>query len=169
MLNCRRGGGIQSAGHFSVPLNHGIEGPLLLINQATRSIIQAFHFDRELQEVPESCSIKVPGCPEWVPHLDRAREGSYQVVIALTATTFLVWPQSHRVLVGRAPSSKSFHKLTAADMSKLEQAGSKKKAVPAQPGDVLVMLGGITVHSSPAVLEGESERIATYAHWEEAK
>jgi hypothetical protein len=31
---------------------------------------------------------------------------------------------------------------------------------------VLVMLGGICVHSSPRVQALDEERLATYAHWE---
>jgi hypothetical protein len=126
------------------------------------------HFGKELVEVPERCSIKVPGCPEWLPHLDRSREGTYQVVIALTPTTFLVWPDSHRVLIGRGSPSRGYYKLTTADLQMLEEAGCKKEVVPAQEGDVLIMLGGLMVHSSPGVSDGESERIATYAHWKVA-
>jgi hypothetical protein len=120
---------------------------------------------RELEAQPESCSFKVPGCPEWVPHLDRARVGSFQVVIALTDTSFLVWPFSHLQPIGRDHATKGFYALTKADKEMLTQAGSAQLAVPASAGDVLIMLGGLCVHSSPRVQEGESERIATYAHW----
>ena len=109
--------------------------------------------------------MKVPGCPEWTPHLDRAREGSYQVVIALTATTWLVWPDSHRVEIARDTTNKGFYTLSADDLDTLARAGSRQQAVPALAGDVLVMLGGICVHSSPRVQALDAERIATYAHW----
>jgi hypothetical protein len=133
--------------------------------QATRAMIQSFTGGRELEAVPESCSIKVPGCPEWVPHLDRQREGTFQVVIALTDTTFLVWPLSHKLPIGRDYSGKGFYTLTKADNQLLELAGCAKLAVPAVAGDVLIMMGGVCVHSSPKVGADEKERIATYAHW----
>jgi hypothetical protein len=141
------------------------EKPLMQITKATRATIQSFSGGRALADLPESCSIKVPGCPEWVPHLDRAREGSFQVVIALTDTTFLVWPRSHLQPIGRDHFKKGFYALSKGDKELLETAGCTKLAVPAMAGDVLVMLGGVCVHSSPAVLATESERIATYAHW----
>jgi hypothetical protein len=141
------------------------EKPLMEIIKATRATIQSFSEGRALADLPESCSIKVPGCPEWIPHLDRAREGSFQVVIALTDTTFLVWPGSHRHPIGRDHFKKGFYPLSKDDLGLLEREGCTKLSIPASAGDVLVMLGGLCVHSSPAVLETESERIATYAHW----
>jgi hypothetical protein len=131
--------------------------------KATRAIIQAFYGDKPVHSVPERCSIKVPGCPEWVAHLDRSREGSYQVVIALTATSFLVWPDSHRVAIARDKSG--FHALLPDELEVLEQAGCRPQAVPASAGDVLVMLGGLLVHSSPRVQVQDGARIATYANW----
>lgn len=135
------------------------------IAKATRTVIQSFSGGRELEALPESCSFKVPGCPEWVPHLDRAREGSFQVVIALTNTEFLVWPRSHLQLIGRDHTTKGFYALTKKDKELLDKAGCAQLAVPALAGDVLIMLGGLCVHSSPGLLAGDSERIATYAHW----
>ncbi len=146
-------------------MNFELEKHLMAINKATRAIIQSFSGGRELEAVPESCSFKVPGCPEWVPHLDRAREGTFQVVIALTDTKFLVWPRSHLQLIGWDHTSKGFYALTKKDKDLLVQAGCAQLVVPASAGDVLIMLGGVCVHSSPRVLVDESERIATYAHW----
>ena len=77
--------------------------------------------------MPESCSLKVPGCPEWVAHLDRSREGSFQVVIALTDTTFLVWPDSHLVPIGRDCSKKGFYSLSRGEKAQLDQAGCAKE------------------------------------------
>ena len=111
--------------------------------------------------MPESCSFKVPGCPEWVAHLDRSREGSFQVVIALTDTTFLVWPDSHLVPIGRDCSKKGFYALSKGEKAQLDKARCAKVAVAAVAGDVLIMLGGLCVHSSPGVPAEESERIAT--------
>jgi hypothetical protein len=55
--------------------------------------------------------------------------------------------------------------LTKKEKADLEKAGHGRLAVEAVAGDVLIMLGGLCVHSSPAVDEHEVERIATYAHW----
>ena len=137
----------------------------MAINKATRAIIQSFSGGRELEAVPESCSFKVPGCPEWVPHLDRAREGTFQVVIALTDTKFLVWPRSQLQLIGRGHDTNGVYTLTKSDKDVLQKAGCAQLAVPASAGDVLIMLGGVCIHSSPEAQADGSERIATYAHW----
>ena len=63
-----------------------------------------------------------------------------QVVIALSATHFVLWPKSHRVHIN--PGGAKFHALSKAEMGKLEQRGSHRVDIAAQPGDVLVFLGG---------------------------
>jgi hypothetical protein len=136
--------------------------PLWSPRQATYDIVQKLHKGRTLRSLPERCSIKPPGTPEWVAHLDRNREGSFQVVIALTTTSFLVWGKSHLVEIAR--DEDGFHKLTADEIFKL---GETKTQIEAQAGDVLIMVGGRLVHSSPEVSAGMSERICTYATWDE--
>ena len=145
------------------PLNYGPDGRLATFLQATRAIIQGLHGGKELEALPERCSIKVPGCPEWVPHLDRSREGSFQIVIALADSAFMVWPRSHLVAIGR--DTTGFHGLCKDELSQLHGQGSQKTVIPAVAGDVLVMVGGRCVHSSPAVIDGDHPRIATYASW----
>jgi hypothetical protein len=48
-------------------------------------------------------------------------------------------------------------------LKKLARAGCQKKILAAEPGDVLIMFGGVVVHASPEVVD--EPRIATYAHW----
>jgi hypothetical protein len=115
-------GGFRWRGAVWQPEHLKLEKPLMPITKATRVMIQSFLGGRELYDLPESCSFKVPGCPEWVAHLDRSREGSFQVVIALTATTFLVWPFSHRQPIAREHNKKGFYTLSKADKALLEKA-----------------------------------------------
>ncbi len=107
--------------------------------------------------------MKPPGSGEWVPHLDTGRKNTYQIVISLTVGSFVVWPGSHKHSVTSA--TDKYYPLSKTDLGKLAKSGIQKIVIPAQAGDVLVMVGGLLVHSSPAVAEGESVRIATYAHW----
>jgi hypothetical protein len=122
--------------------------------------VQKLHNGLSLKSLPERCSLKPPGAPEWVAHVDRNREGSFQVVIALTTTSFLVWSKSHLVEIAR--DEDGYHKLTADELFKL---GDTKTHIEAQAGDVLIMVGGRLVHSSPEVSADMSERICTYASW----
>jgi hypothetical protein len=115
--------------------------------------------------VPERCSLKPPNSKEWVAHLDRSRVGTYQVVIALTETKFIVWEKSHMRAIGQ--DTKGFHALSKDELFELE-GHSKKMVLEANPGDILIMQGGICVHSSPGVGSDEPERICTYAHWDVA-
>jgi hypothetical protein len=135
------------------------------LTEATRAIIQSLSGGMPLEQLPERCSLKPPGTNEWVAHLDRARHGGFQVVIALTTTTFIVWPGSHLHPIGRHTTKKGYYQLTKVDKNDLEQAGHGRLAVAAEAGDVLIMMGGVCVHSSPGVAKDQSERIATYAHW----
>jgi hypothetical protein len=135
------------------------------LTKATRAIVQSLSGGMPLEQLPERCSLKPPGTTEWVAHLDRARHGSLQVVIALTTTTFIVWPGSHLHPIGRHTTKKGYYQLSKAEKDELELAGHGRLAVAAVAGDVLIMMGGVCVHSSPGVAKTESERIATYAHW----
>ena len=143
--------------------NHWKPPPTL--TEATRAIIQSLSGGKRLEQLPERCSLKPPGTTEWVPHLDRARHGSFQVVIALTQTTFIVWPGSHLHQISRGTTKKGYYQLTKAEKVELAKAGHGRLALPAEAGDVLIMLGGLCVHSSPGVAANEVERIVTYAHW----
>ncbi len=124
-------------------------------------MIQKLH-NKPLVMVPERCSLKPPNSKEWIPHLDRNRVGTYQVVIALTQTKFIVWEKSHMVAIGR--DSDGFHKLSKNELFQLE-GRSAKMVLEANPGDILIMQGGVCVHSSPGVGPDEPERICTYAQW----
>lgn len=86
-----------------------------------------------------------------------------EVVIALSPTTFVLWPGSHKVTLN--PGGSGYYALKARDMATLEAAGVVKAVIPAAAGDVLFFLGGKMVHGSPGVADGDGARIATYAHW----
>jgi hypothetical protein len=88
--------------------------------------------------------------------------GSHQVVIALTQTKFIVWEKSHMVAIGQ--DTEGFHKLSKDELFQLE-GRSTKMILEADPGDILIMQGGVCVHSSPGVGPDEPEWICTYAQW----
>ena len=138
---------------------------ILSIREATRSIACEWHGvpGDALRGHPESCSMKVPGCPALEAHLDKERRGTLQIVIALSKTKGIVWPGSHKYIFGK--SADKFYKLSQADLRLLKSKGCQKKEVDLDVGSVLVFLGGVMVHGSPAVQDGEAPRIMTYAHW----
>ena len=127
----------------------------------------------EMISHPERCSVKVAGCPELPAHLDDHREGTLQCVIALTQTSFLVWPGSHRAVIPskqgsglRVAKGQGYRRLDRQDLESLkENFGSHRLEIPAAAGDVLLFIGGRLVHSSPAVSADEPTRIMAYAHW----
>lgn len=138
---------------------------ILSIREATRSIACDWHgvSGDDLRGHPESCSMKVSGCHALEAHLDKARVGTLQIVIALSKTTGVLWPGSHKYVFGR--KAENFYKLTEQDLRILKQKGCKETEVDLDVGDVLVFLGGLMVHGSPAVRVGEAPRFMTYAHW----
>ena len=119
----------------------------------------------ELVRVPERVSVKPAGSKELPPHLDGDREGSYQVIIALCQTLFRIFPGSHEVPLACMGNGR-YHQLTKQEMESLREAGVSQTDIEAGPGDVLVMLGGRVVHSSPAVEADRPTRYMAYAHYE---
>ena len=112
-----------------------------------------------LHRVHERCSVKVPGCPEFGAHLDRNRANTFQIIIALSDTKFLLWPGSHKHDIGS--DADGFYSLSSTEIQALPQPRS---LVDAAAGDVCVMVRGRMVHGSVAVTSGV--RIMTYAHYE---
>ena len=110
--------------------------------ESTRQMVAAWHKcdPEELASVPERCSVKPPGSAEFPAHLDQHRRGTLQVIIALTPTSFVVWPKSHLVAIN--PGGSKYYALTKQDVSTLEQEGCRRTLMPAQPGDVMLMVGG---------------------------
>ena len=117
-----------------------------------------------LVRIPERVSVKPAGSKELRPHLDCNRQGSYQVVISLCQTEFMIFPGSQDVHLECRDMAK-YHELSNEEMETLREAGVSQLAVAAGPGDVLVMQGGGVVHSSPAVASGHPTRYMAYAHY----
>ena len=90
-----------------------------------------------LQRVHERCSVKVPGCPEFGAHLDRNRENTVQIIVALSGTKFLLWPGSHQHDI--CSDAVGFYQLKRAEVEALPQP---RIEVEAGAGDVCVMVGG---------------------------
>ena len=85
---------------------------------------------------------------------------------ALSQTCARVWPGSNKLSDWSAkPGSKSgYLALDGADMRRLQEHGCSKLDVEMEPGDLTVMVGGRTVHGSPAVVDGPT-RWVTYSSW----
>ena len=134
------------------------------IREATRSIACEWHdvLGDALRSHPESCSLKVPGCPALPAHLDKNRYGTLQIVIPLCRTAAILWPGSHKYDFG---DDTPLYTLTPEDLCHLKAKGCHREEVDLNMGDVLVFLGGRMVHGSPAVGDGEAPRCKTYAHW----
>lgn len=137
---------------------------VVAVQEACRVLAAALHQvpPESLHRVHERCSIKVPGCPEFGAHLDRERGGTFQILVALTDTKFLLWPGSHQHDI--AIDETRYYPLTTTEIRALPQPRSE---VVAAAGDVCVMVGGKLVHGSVAVTSGI--RIMTYAHYETAE
>ena len=131
------------------------------VQEACRVLAAALHqvAAESLHRVHERCSIKVPGCPEFRAHLDRGRGSTFQILVALTDTKFLLWPGSHQHDI--AIDEVGFYPLKPSEIKALPQPRSEVDAVA---GDVCVMVGGKLVHGSVAVTSGI--RVMTYAHYE---
>ena len=142
---------------------------MLEIQESTRPVVAALMgvSGDQLSLIPERASVKPAGSGELRAHLDCKRTGTVQVVIALTATSLLVWPFSHTLQIQPPDFEKGFYSLTPADLSRMEGAGSRRLETAAEAGDVLIMAGGRMVHGSIAVRSGASRYMA-YAHFEPA-
>ena len=137
------------------------------VQEAVRPLVAGMHGVEPdaLVRVPERVSVKPAGSKELPPHLDGNRDRSYQIVIALSRTHFRIFPGSHLVRM-ECWNQKNYHQMTTAELASLSEAGVSQKDIDAALGDVLVMLGGRVVHSSPAVHEGAPTRYMAYAHYE---
>jgi hypothetical protein len=76
--------------------------------------------------------------------------------MACTPSTFVVWEGSHNVAIAREDKGTSFRQLNHDELFALEDT-CKKVALLAEPGDILVMIGGWLVRSSPSVPNGGPE------------
>ena len=134
---------------------------VVAVQEACRVLAAALHQvpPESLHRVHERCSIKVPRSPEFEAHLDRQREGTFQIVIALTDTKVLLWPGSHQHDI-----AVDVHKYYALKPEEIEALPKPRTEVDIVAGDVCVMVGGKLVHGSIAVTSGF--RIMTYAHYE---
>ena len=153
-----RRGWMQSSGTGRVFQDFGPPA-VVEARESLRYLVAALHQvePSALQMRPEKASVKRAGCRAMPLHLDRGRVGSYQIVIALGPATFLCCPGSQRRSFG---SGSGYYELSKAELECVQPSEEK-----ANPGDILLMVGGRCVHGSPAVPLGAPARIATYAHF----
>jgi len=138
---------------------------LLAVQELCRPLVAAVlrKDGAALQRKPEKISVKPATCPELAAHLDTGRKDGLQIVIALSVTSFLVWPRSHKSGLAERVAKIGFYQLTNEEIQDLPKP---RLLVPAAVGDVLVMRGGTLVHGSPATEKGDPTRIVTYANFD---
>ena len=139
---------------------------IIRIQESRRHVFAFLHsVDEEyLERYHERVSVKCPGCPKFKAHIDGNRLGSYQAVIALSHTNFLVYPRSH--LATFLPSRGKYYSLTTGEVRRLGyECDSFETRVQAKPGDVLFFVGGTFVHGSVGVRRDEPDRYVTFAQF----
>ena len=114
-----------------------------------------------LRDEAQTCGVKPPGSPELKAHVDGGRRKTVQIVIALSNTSFSVWPRSHK---DTGPWSRS-EKFYALSVDEVEALSAGKLHVAGKPGDILLMQGGSLVHGSPAVASDGDARFMCYANF----
>ena len=114
--------------------------------------------------VEEGGGLKGKGSGIHPAHRDDHDIGRLQCVLALSDVGFDVWPFSHELPVNRGAvlGSGDFH-LIKAFMQELKNH-SERVVFSAKAGDVLILVGGLTVHGVPDIEENHpSPRVVTYA------
>jgi hypothetical protein len=110
---------------------------------------------------PEGVSLKVPGSPRFGNHLDLNDEGRFQCAIALTNGAFTVVPRSNAVDVKEWQLLNNFY-VPAGELCKHGLASLDLRCCR---GDVMIWVGGRTVHGSPPVAPDGCNRVFTYAQF----
>jgi len=129
----------------------------------------------KLNRHSERGSIKPPGSQPLGAHVDfnrfgtalREFQGHAQILIALGATSFRIFPYSLEYVRTRLQdkNNNGFYALSQADLRELrEEWGSVEMTIPAAQGDVFVFCGGM-VHAGPGVAADEPIRCTTYAQY----
>ena len=92
--------------------------------------------DHELTRFAERVSVKPGASPKLAAHIDGNRRGSYQAVICLSVTSFLVFPYSHKAEF--LPQTNKYYQLSRDEITRLgSELCSFETCVPANVGDVL--------------------------------
>ena len=92
--------------------------------------------DHELTRFAERVSVKPGASPKLAAHIDGNRRGSYQAVICLSVTSFLVFPYSHKAEF--LPRTSKYYQLSRDEITRLgSELCSFETCVPANVGDVL--------------------------------
>ena len=142
------------------------DGQVVELQEQCRCVFAFLHGVQpdKLQRVNERVSVKPSGSPKLKAHIDGNRRGSYQAVICLSDSSFLVYPHSHKAAF--LPKTNNYHALSTYEIKRLgEEVGSFEKIVPSKVGDVLFFVGGDFVHGSVAINTDEPSRYAAYAQF----
>ena len=116
----------------------------------------------QLDLVASGATLKYPSSPELPPHRDVNRDGSYQIVVAASTTSFSVWPGTHEYAGPMIQGPKKTY-LSKKGVANLIKAGYVHCAIPGEPGDVMLFIGGQVIHGSPGVpSDSHYPRICTY-------
>ena len=144
------------------------DGQASALQELCRPVVAFLHGVPEgaLRRVDERVSVKPAGTPMLESHIDGNRRGSYQVVMALSETPFLVFPYSHKAAAIFPENINKYYALTKDELNRLkDEFQSEATEVPAKPGDVLVFEGGSFVHGSVEIKMGQPTRYVAYAQF----
>ena len=144
------------------------DGQASALQELCRPVVAFLHGVPEgaLRRVDERVSVKPAGTPMLESHIDGNRRGSYQVVMALSETPFLVFPYSHKAAAIFPENINKYYALTKDELNRLkDEFQSEATEVPAKPGDVLIFEGGSFVHGSVEIKMGQPTRYVAYAQF----
>lgn len=142
------------------------DGVCMQVQEVCRPVFAFLHdvAEDQMTRFNERVSVKPGGSPKLKAHIDGNRRGSYQAVICLSATSFLVFPYSHKAAF--LPRTNRYYALTSKDIFRLgSELSSYETYVPANVGDVLFFVGGDFVHGSVGVAANDPTRYVAYAQF----
>lgn len=112
----------------------------------------------------EGAGLKVKGAPAFPPHRDEHDAGRFQCVVALSDhVSFEVWPQSNHMKETKDVIDNDGHFHFSETFKEALRATKKQLIFRASAGDVLIFVGGLTVHGVPQLGDTLPARIVTYA------
>ena len=152
-------GGVDKLG-FQKPLGSGRlfsgfedKRELVQAQEKFRTLVAELHQvpPHELARVKDTVSVKPVGAPALALHVDGSRLGTFQIVVALSQTSFVVVPGTHlnQTVQDAAQQKKKQGKTGYLNIEQDLGLQLSPTRIPASPGDTLIFHGGL-VHGSPA-------------------
>jgi len=150
---------------FREPFNFSVQTDIVKVQEMARAVVARLQktSPQLLRRIPEGASVKPAGCPELVPRWEPRRRGTYQVVMALSSTVWVVYPRSH--LYKFPKPGKIVCSASDYDLQWLQRHNIRRRECLLAPGDILVMKGGLLLHGSPMIPLTGTTQFCTFAHF----